>query len=86
MNDLFLKPDAEPRPQQYTASFAELGVTAQFGRSIDVRAPTPLKGTWSHVYLTPRAARQLLEWLPLALAEQAGTDPITLAGARGEAS
>lgn len=65
-------PSPDPR---LNLSYAELGVIAEPGRLIEVRAPDEEKGDWPRIYLTPRAARQLQEWLGMAYDVAVDSDP-----------
>lgn len=68
------KPDR--RPQIFERSYCELGVVAQPGRLVEIRAPDPdrPKGDWRRVWLTVSAAMWLRDWLPEAI-ETAKPEP-----------
>ncbi len=60
-------------PPQFDRSYAHLGIVAQRGRLIEVRAPViEGGGDWPRIHLDAEAAERLLEWLPQALAYALG--------------
>lgn len=65
-------PDPPHPPRQFSPSFKDLGLVAQAGRLIELRAPDPDQpaSKWARIWLTPDAAQALLNWLPDAIAEQ----------------
>jgi hypothetical protein len=57
-------------PPQYSRSIAYVGVVAEKGKMIELRAPDPHagSGSWSRMLIGEQAAEKLIEWLPEALA------------------
>jgi hypothetical protein len=64
------KPDRPTPPSQYSPSCSQVGLIAQRGRLIEMRAPNPdaPAGPWNRVWLTPDAASRLRDWLAAAVA------------------
>jgi hypothetical protein len=64
------KPVTAPAPLEFGPSCSELGIVAQQGKLIEVRAPDPdsdeAGATWPRIWLTANAARRLRDWLPEA--------------------
>jgi hypothetical protein len=81
------KPTHHPPPEQYTPSYAELGIVAEAGCLIEVRAPDAddMRTRWPRIWLTPDAATQLLEWLPRAIEVQMEPDALVIADPKGQA-